>query len=65
MPKLKTNRIAAKKFSVSKNGKIKHAKAFRRHHTGKKSAKRKRHLSAPGSVAKTDVKAVRKLLPYA
>lgn len=65
MPKLKTNRMAAKKFSVSKNGKVKRAKAFRRHHTGKKSAKRKRQLSAPGLVAKTDVKAIRRLIPYA
>jgi large subunit ribosomal protein L35 len=65
MPKLKTNRMAAKKFSVSKSGKVKRAKAFRRHNTGKKSAKRKRQLSTPGLVAKVDSKAIRRLIPYA
>jgi large subunit ribosomal protein L35 len=65
MPKIKTNRTAAKKLFPNKSGKVKHAKAFRRHHTGKKSAKRKRHLSAMGQVDKTNLPAVRRMLPYA
>ena len=44
MPKIKTHRGAAKRFGVTKNGKVKRAKAFRSHILNKKSTKRKRHL---------------------
>ena len=65
MPKIKTNKTASKKFAVNKNGKVKRAKAFHSHNTGKKSAKRKRQLSAMGQVDKTNIPAVRRMLPYA
>ena len=44
MPKIKTHRGAAKRFGVTKNGKVKRAKAFRSHILNKKTTKRKRHL---------------------
>ncbi len=65
MPKMKTNRMAKKKLFPNKNGKVKRAHAFLSHNTGKKSAKRKRNLSKMAAVDKTNVKAVRLLLPYA
>ena len=65
MPKIKTNRMARKKFGLNKNGKVKRAHAFHSHNTGKKSAKRKRNLSKMGLVDKTNAKAIRRLIPYA
>jgi len=65
MPKLKTNRGAAKRFKITGTGKISRSKAFRSHLLTNKSAKRKRNLRKSGLVDSTNVKAIRKLLPYA
>jgi large subunit ribosomal protein L35 len=65
MPKMKTNRIASKKLSINKNGKIKRAHAFHSHNTAKKSAKRRRNLSTMTLVDKKDSKGIKRLLPYA
>ncbi|UCH47435.1 MAG: 50S ribosomal protein L35 [Betaproteobacteria bacterium] len=65
MPKLKTNRGAAKRFKINSNGRIKRAQANRRHILTKKPTKRKRHLRSPTSVAAGDQNAVRRMLPYA
>jgi len=65
MPKMKTNRMAKKKFSVNKNGVVKRGTANRSHNTGKKSGKSKRQLSKGRLVAKVDIKHVKRLLPYA
>jgi len=62
MPKMKTNKGAAKRFKVKKSGKIKRGSAFRSHILTKKSPKRKRNLKAPKYVAKENYKEVRKLL---
>ena len=64
MPKIKTNRTAAKKFFATKNGKAKRAQAFASHNTGKKSAKRKRKLSAMITVDKTNMRMLKRMLPY-
>lgn len=64
MPKMKTNRAAAKRFKFTATGKVKHRKAFRSHILGSKARKRKRHLRGPGMVDDTNVAAVRRLLPY-
>ncbi len=64
MPKLKTNRGAAKRFSRTGKGKFKRAQSHRRHILTKKTTKRKRHLRADAHIAEADVKAVQKLLPY-
>ena len=44
MPKIKTHRGAAKRFKITKKGKVKLTQAFRRHILTKKSTKRKRGL---------------------
>ena len=65
MPKLKTNRGAAKRFKLTGSGRIKRAQANRRHILTKKTTKRKRHLRGTTSVAPGDQKALRTMLPYA
>jgi large subunit ribosomal protein L35 len=64
MPKMKTNRGAAKRFSRTGGGGFKCQQAFRSHILTKKSTKRKRHLRSMTQVDEADVGAVRKLLPY-
>lgn len=64
MPKIKTNRGAAKRFRKTGTGKIRRNKAFTSHILTKKSTKRKRHLRHMNQVDEADVAAVRKLLPY-
>ncbi len=64
MPKMKTNRAAAKRFKRTARGKIKHRRAFRSHLLSGKDRKRKRQLRNPGFVDATHKDAVRKLLPY-
>ena len=64
MPKLKTNRSAAKRFKVTKSGKIKKVSAGRKHILGKKTRKRKRKLRQNDYLAPSDEKKVRRLLPY-
>ena len=65
MPKLKTHRGAAKRFSLTKSGKIKRSKAYKLHILTKKSTKRLRGLRQTGYIAEVEEKKIRKLLPYA
>jgi len=64
MPKIKTNRGAAKRFSTTGTGKIKRKKAFLRHILSTKDAKTKRNLRQGTLVDRVDVKRVKKLIPY-
>jgi len=64
MPKQKTHRGAAKRFSFTKTGKIKRAKAFRNHMFAHKTRKQTRNLRAGGYVSDAEVKVVKKLIPY-
>lgn len=64
MPKVKTHRGAAKRFKVSKTGKIKRAKAFKSHILTKKTIKRKRHLRKPAVLSKADQKRIKQVIPY-
>ena len=64
MPKLKSNRGAAKRFRRTAKGGFKRGQSFRSHILTKKSSKRKRQLGATLQIADADVKAVRKMLPY-
>ena len=64
MPKIKTNRGAAKRFRVTGTGKVKTNKAFKRHLLSGRSKKRKRHLRAAGLVSAAETKNIRKLMPY-
>lgn len=62
MPKLKTNRSAAKRFKLTKSGKVKHRQGFRAHMSTHKSSKRMRHLRAMKTLAPADAKLVRRML---
>jgi large subunit ribosomal protein L35 len=64
MPKIKTNRGAAKRFKRTASGGFKRNQSHRRHILTKKSSKRKRQLREPSTLAKADVMAARRMLPY-
>ena len=63
MPKLKSNRAAAKRFRASGKG-FKRGQSFKNHILTKKSTKRKRQLRSPARVSAVDVAAVKRMLPY-
>lgn len=65
MPKMKTNRGAAKRFKATGSGKIKRSKAFTSHILTKKSTKRKRGLRQAGIVDSANSKGIKRILPYA
>jgi large subunit ribosomal protein L35 len=65
MPKLKTNRGAAKRFKKTGTGRFKRAQAFKNHILTKKSTKRKRHLRPMALVHSGDAHSIARLLPYA
>ncbi len=65
MPKMKTRRGAAKRFSIRKSGQIKRRRAYRAHILEHKSPKRRRQARAAQSVDSTNAGAIRKMLPYA
>ena len=64
MPKVKTHRGAAKRFSLTKSGKIKRSKAYKRHILTKKTTKRTRNLRKAGYIAECEEKNIKKLIPY-
>jgi large subunit ribosomal protein L35 len=64
MPKMKTNRGAAKRFRSTTKGRFKRAQSHANHILTKKSPKRKRHLRADSMVSEADTASVKKLLPY-
>ncbi len=64
MPKMKTNRGAAKRFSRSASGKFKHRQSHRSHILTKKSTKRKRQLRSIVAVHDNDQKMIARMLPY-
>jgi large subunit ribosomal protein L35 len=64
MPKMKTNRGAAKRFKATGSGKIVRNKAFASHLLTRKSTKRKRNLRKSGLVDSTNKKNVARLVPY-
>jgi len=64
MPKMKTNRGAAKRFKSTGTGKIVRNKAFGNHILTKKSTKRKRGLRKSGLVHSTNKRSMTRLMPY-
>lgn len=64
MPKMKTNRGAAKRFKATGSGKIVRNKAYASHILTKKSTKRKRNLRKSDIVDESNVKGLKRLLPY-
>jgi large subunit ribosomal protein L35 len=65
MPKMKSKKSAAKRFTVRSGGGIKRSQAYMRHILTKKSTKRKRQLRGTTEVHDSNVRAVRAMLPYA
>ena len=65
MPKLKSNRGAAKRFRAIANGGFKCRSANRNHNLGKKTTKRKRHLRAGFKVREEDLGRIEQMLPFA
>ncbi len=63
MPKIKSNRGAAKRFKKTAGG-FKRAQSHRRHILTKKDTKRKRHLRSDSYVHDCDVESVSRMLPY-
>jgi len=64
MPKMKSHRGAAKRFKITKSGRIKFRRSYRNHILTKKSAKRMRHLRKAGYMKPMDGKKIIMLLPY-
>lgn len=64
MPKLKTRKAVAKRVSVTGTGKLKRTKANKQHILTKKSTKRKRALRQSGLVDDTNMKQMKRNLPY-
>ena len=64
MPKMKTKRAAAKRFSATGTGMLKRNKAFKSHILTKKTTKRKRNLRKAAMTDATNEKNMKKILPY-
>lgn len=64
MPKLKTRKAVSKRISVTGTGKLKKTKANKQHILTKKTTKRKRNLRKSNLVDKSNVKQMKRLLPY-
>ncbi len=62
MPKMKTNRGAAKRFKTTGTGKVVRSKAFANHILTKKTTKRKRGLRKSGLVHSTNMNQVGRLI---
>ncbi|HEX9547112.1 MAG TPA: 50S ribosomal protein L35 [Acidimicrobiales bacterium] len=62
MPKMKTDRGAAKRFRITGSGKLRRRRAFRSHLLEKKSSTRTRRLGREADVAKADRKQTKRLL---
>lgn len=60
--KKKTNRAAAKRFKLTGSGKVRRAKAHKRHGTGPMATKRKRHLRDNTLVCAAEQKRIKNLI---
>ena len=64
MPKMKTNRGAAKRFRVRPSGGVKRAQAFKRHILTKKTTKNKRQLRGTTAIHERDMGQVARMMPF-
>ena len=62
MPKMKTHKGAAKRFKLTKKGKVKYKKAGLRHCLEHKQKSTKKKLSKPGYLKECDARHVREML---
>jgi large subunit ribosomal protein L35 len=65
MPKMKTNRGAAKRFRRTSRGKFLRNRSYGGHLMTRKSPRRRRRLRQKAVVAEVDRKGIQALLPYA
>lgn len=64
MAKQKTHSSSKKRFKVTGSGKVKRAKAFKKHILTKKTTKRKRNLRGTTVASEPDAKRIKRLVPY-
>ena len=64
MPKMKTNRAAAKRFKATASGKLKRARVKKQHMLEWKTPKRKRQLGRTALVSAVDTPRIKRLVPY-
>ena len=64
MPKINKNKIASKLLKATRTGKLKRNKAYRRHILTKKTTKNKRNLRKAAMMDQTNIKNMKKILPY-
>lgn len=64
MPKIKTNRAAAKRFKVTAKGRVKRRHGYLRHILTNKTTKQKRRLRKSALVDKSNERAIKRLIPY-
>lgn len=64
MPKLKSHRASAKRFKITKNGKVKRGQAYRSHILTKKSTKRKRALRKNAYASTANEATIKKMILY-
>jgi large subunit ribosomal protein L35 len=64
MPKMRTHSASKKRFAKTSSGKLKRAKAYRRHHAWAKSSKQSRGLRLTAYIIGAFKKNISKLLPY-
>jgi large subunit ribosomal protein L35 len=65
MPKMKSNSGAKKRFRITGKGKVKFKKAYHSHILTSKTTKMKRKQRRPAILANSDMKHIRRMLPYA
>jgi large subunit ribosomal protein L35 len=61
---MKSNSGAKKRFSITRNGKVKRARGYKNHLLEKKSAKRKRKLRGVGLASSAEKKRISRMIPY-
>ena len=64
MPKMKSRKAVTKRIKVTGTGKLKRSKAYKSHILTKKTTKRKRNLRKAAMTDSTNVKNMKKILPY-
>ena len=62
MPKIKTKKAAAKRFSLTGGGRLRRRRAYHSHNLGKKTKKQKRRLRQPALVAPADERRIKRAL---
>lgn len=64
MPKMKTHRASAKRFSKTGSGKLKRSSSGMQHNFVSKPSKRTRHLRKGGMVSASDMKRIKQMITY-